>query len=128
MRKKTGNKKSIYMSWIRSYLLVLLIPIIVGSIIYIQATDIIESEINKSNEAMLRQVQLTIDAHMKDLQRIVMEIAFEDNFNSISSDNGQSPSIPQYITVEFQQKLNNFLQYNSFINYLYVFLAVAIEL
>ncbi len=128
MRKKTGNKKSIYMSWIRSYLLVLLIPIIIGSIIYIQATDIIESEINKSNEAMLRQVQLTIDAHMKDLQRIVMEIAFEDNFNSISSDNGQSPSIPQYITVEFQQKLNNFLQYNSFINYLYVFLAVAIEL
>lgn len=128
MRKKTGNKKSIYMSWIRSYLLVLLIPIIIGSIIYIQATDIIESEINKSNEAMLRQVQLTIDAHMKDLQRIVMEIAFDDNFNNISSDNGQSPSIPQYITVEFQQKLNNFLQYNSFINYLYVFLAVAIEL
>lgn len=123
MLKKTGNKKSIYMSWIRSYLLVLLIPIIIGSIIYIQATDIIESEINKSNEAMLRQVQLTIDAHVKDLERIVMEISLDANFNNIVIEKAQNPSIPKYVTVEFQQKLNNFLQFNSFINYLYTFLS-----
>lgn len=122
MVKNNLKHKSIYRTWVFSYLLVLVVPIIVGFLIYIQATKIISSQINKTNEAMLTQVQLTLDAHVKDLDRIAKEISFEDNFKNIIMAKEQIASSPRYITVEFQQKLNQYLQFNNFIEYLYVYL------
>jgi YesN/AraC family two-component response regulator len=122
MDKNPLKQKSIYRSWIFSYLLVLVVPIAIGFLIYIQATNIISSQINKTNEAMLTQVQLTVDAHVRDLDRIVKEISFKDDFKNIIMANEDLAITPKYITVEFQQKLNQYLQFNNFIDYLYVYL------
>lgn len=84
--KKTGHgKRSILISWIISYMAILLIPIVASLFVYIGTGSVIEQEINRANTAILKQVVQVIDNSLWEIQRFSTELAINDKIKSIST-------------------------------------------
>lgn len=56
--------KSVAYKWIVSYAVIMLIPLIVSAIIYLQTKQIVEYEIERAGHAMLKQMQNTVDSEI----------------------------------------------------------------
>jgi AraC-like DNA-binding protein len=77
------RSNSILFSWIRSYALVLFIPIVMMGIIYVQTQRVIEEEINRANSSLLEQVREEIDAQLEHVQRLREVISFNTRVRSL---------------------------------------------
>lgn len=72
----SGRKtKSVWSAWFRSYVLILLIPMLVMLLVYVQTGSVIEKEMNRSNGALLRQLQQELDGQIDHIQRMSDVIA-----------------------------------------------------
>lgn len=69
------KKHSVFVSWLVSYVSILLIPVAISSVVYFLSAKVIEDEINRANVAMLKQVQQVIDAQMEGVKNLSMNIA-----------------------------------------------------
>jgi len=61
LKSRVIKRNSILLSWLISYVLILLIPVIISGYVYSESIRIIEREINNSNTVMLKQIQENID-------------------------------------------------------------------
>lgn len=73
---KFVKNRSILISWLISYISILLIPIIISGFVYRESTKIVEREINNNNVIMLRQIQGIIDKKMADVERLSLQVAW----------------------------------------------------
>ena len=74
-----------------SYIVVLAIPIIMTGAIHFQSENIVEKQIKESNEAVLKQMKLTIDQRLNEIDMLesqiltnqaVSKIMFTDNLST----------------------------------------------
>lgn len=70
------RRNSILYAWLRSYALVLLIPVVMMGIVNVQTNKVIEDEINRANASLLKQLQEEIDSQIEHVQRMREVIAF----------------------------------------------------
>lgn len=70
------NRWSILWSWFLSYSLILLIPILIGFFVYVQVRQLVETEINRANAALLEQVKQVLDGQMDSINRMSVQVAF----------------------------------------------------
>lgn len=70
------KKKSIIFPWLLSYIAILLVPVLTGTLIYVKSNQTIVGEINRSNNLILSKVQKDVDTLLKDANRLSVEIAF----------------------------------------------------
>ena len=61
LSNKKPRKKTLYYSWTLSYLIVLLLPLLLSFIVYIQAYATIKSEVNSSQQASLTKLKTDFD-------------------------------------------------------------------
>ena len=52
-KKLFNNRNKVYLSWLASYAVVLFIPLIIGSMLYIQSIKVISEEVNRAHDASL---------------------------------------------------------------------------
>jgi two-component system, response regulator YesN len=71
---------SIFISWVMSYLLVLLVLIAINAAVYVQTQSIIKNEINRTSKGMLKQIQLSMDIGLNDVDTLVYQISMNTNF------------------------------------------------
>ena len=57
-----------------SYIVVLAIPIIMTGAIHFQSENIVEKQIKESNEAVLKQMKLTIDQRLNEIDMLESQI------------------------------------------------------
>lgn len=67
---------SILWSWFLSYSLILLIPILIGFFVYVQVRQLVETEINRANTALLQQVKQVLDGQIDSVNRMSVQVAF----------------------------------------------------
>lgn len=67
---------SILWSWFLSYSLILLIPIMIGLFVYVQVRDLVGTEINRANAALLQQVKQVLDGQIDSVNRMSVQTAF----------------------------------------------------
>ena len=53
-----------YLSWLASYAVVLFIPLIIGSMLYIKSIKVISEEVNRAHDASLEQAKTVIDSNL----------------------------------------------------------------
>lgn len=63
-------------SWFLSHSLILLIPIMIGLFVYLQVRELVETEINRANAALLQQVQQVLDGQIDSVNRMSVQMAF----------------------------------------------------
>lgn len=121
------TSRSILISWIKSYLLVLLILIIINIAVYSQTYDIIKNEINRMNEAMLKQMQQSIDTGLESIDTLTFQISMDTRYRRIATWTDKEANDilfkPEYDSVvEAMKRLGEFKNVSPFVNGMYIYL------
>lgn len=106
---RTDRTRSIYSQWLFSYTLVLVLPVALSVFFYFQSVDMMRSEIERANAAMLRQTQQAIDGRLGEVQRTALQVAM-------------NPRILQAVTSEGQDAATRMRYYNAMIELKYAVL------
>jgi AraC-like DNA-binding protein len=70
-------RHSIIFTWLLSYALILLVPVIFTGFIYLNTVKVVENEINNSNLLLLKKIQQQMDGLLTNARRTVYEIKFD---------------------------------------------------
>lgn len=77
------NNRSVFASWLFSYFLLLLMPILISCIVYNKAQGIIENDMINANRENLYQTQQAIDKELEDMNKFILFVSFNKSFNQI---------------------------------------------
>lgn len=65
----------VFFKFLFSYLLILLIPIVLSIAVFDRAKSIVHEEAQRANNLLLRQMQLYLDVHLRDVERLSSLVA-----------------------------------------------------
>lgn len=121
MGKIRKTNPRLFFSWLLSYVVILLVPVAVSGIVYQKSGRVIESEIVTANMAAMAQLQEVTDSYIKGLERISVEIGFDEKIVGLMNLKGSPNEYHQY---EMTKLIENFKLYrvaNNFIDYFYIY-------
>lgn len=120
-QKKLMFSKSVAYKWMVSYAVIMLIPLIVSAIIYLQTKQIVEYEIERAGHAMLKQMQNTVDSEMNQAEKMAMQLSIHNDVNKYLN-----LTLPDERTQSFQiykarQELSKYKSTNDFVTGIYLY-------
>lgn len=115
------NSRSVMMTWLISYISVLLVPIVISVIIYMATLHIVENEVNRSNELLLTQIEQAIDSKLKSLEQLTLEIAYNKKVTSFINVSAPLKDDDHFQLFNIAGDVRVFKMANDFISQLYVY-------
>ncbi|HPT86987.1 MAG TPA: hypothetical protein PL004_03910 [Bacillota bacterium] len=79
------RKHRILLTWLLSYLVILMLPLVITTLIYTQTAKVLEKQISKSNTIFLSRLQKEMDAVTQEVTRLCNQIAFDPKVNQLLS-------------------------------------------
>lgn len=122
LKERTTYNRSILITWLISYLSILLLPIIISGFVYIESTKIVEREINNNNVIMLKQIQKLIDKKIADINRLGLQIAWNPKLDSLLYNTKPMDFRGRFTITQIQKDFLTYKVANGFINDIYVYL------
>ena len=83
MRIGIHKIKSVFISWLLSYLVIILITIIIALFGYWVSIKVIQSETDRAHMESLNQVKQVVDSKLNDIQRISVEASLNERINNM---------------------------------------------
>jgi two-component system, response regulator YesN len=124
LKKISLNKNRIFFCWMKSYILILVIPVFIAVITYYMSIRIIKEEVDKAHYASLNQLKTIIEGKFDEIERIANQIAMDKNLAQIlyshNSDENHNDEVLNII--RFQRDLAKFKSTNYFIEDTYVYI------
>lgn len=102
------KKNRTFLTWMASYVLILVIPILIGLFAYFQSIKIIYEEVNKVHDSSLRQFKLSMDGRLTEIDRISNEILLSERVKAFMSMEPPLQPEQMYPITEIQSFLNKF--------------------
>ncbi len=100
---------TVFFRWFSSYLLILIIPILLSIGIYTYSFQSTKAQTNKVNDALMEQVKIEIDNHIKEINKLFNWVALDNNVQIASNIQNQFTAKDQlllYNLVKNLQALN----------------------
>lgn len=119
---KTIKIGKLLITWLISYLSILLIPIIISGIVYVKTASIVEKEINNNNLILLKQVQKLIDKKMLDVKQLGLQVAWNSKLVSLFYNDKPMNPEGRYSISRLQKDLRIYKVANGYIREIYVYL------
>lgn len=88
------KRESIIVTWLVSYSAVLIVPILISLVIYMQANETLKSEIHRANDSLLKQMRYTIDTQVDLMKRLNMEMTWSPNLQTLMYSNQPAKEAP----------------------------------
>ena len=118
---KTNIRRSkIVISWLLSYAIVLIIPVLCNVFIYQKASGTIKEELYQSNDRMLTTLQSNMDDTLSAISTLAMNISLNSNFKDILAQTEDSAQT-RFLLTNFASELRSYRVYNSNISDIYLF-------
>ena len=106
------KNRSIFQRWLLSYFSILVIPLIISNIVFINTENIVQQEVKRANTALLKQMQQTVDARIQEIGTLSFQI-------------GMSPNLIKFLNTQSSQYANDPLSKFSILpNFLLVYLII----
>jgi two-component system, response regulator YesN len=87
-------------TWVASYILMFILPIIISGVMYYRVENIVRNEVNRANDFLLNEMQNYMDSLISDIENMAVEIAYNVNIRPLLR-LGKMPSIEnQYKILE----------------------------
>ena len=83
MLKKFFEVKSVIVTWIISYIAILIIPLAVSLIVFMNVEHIVSEEVLISNNYLLKQIQQEVDNILNEVKKINTDIMFDYNIQKV---------------------------------------------
>jgi hypothetical protein len=116
---KIIRKRSIKYPWLISYATLLIIPILISVLVYIVSSNVLEGEISKANNSLLKQVQYEIDSRLKDIEKAAFEISINPSVKELAFMDNNLKEGQLFNTV--MKDLSVFKITNPFLDNIYLF-------
>jgi AraC-like DNA-binding protein len=114
--------RSVFIKLLLSFLFVFMIPVLIGSIVYVKSEQIMVDNAYRSNSAMLEQVKHVANGRTQEVDYIMRQIAFHPKLRLLlEKDDASNSPRDQYEFIEFMDELTRFTAYNNFVEDLYVY-------
>jgi len=68
-----------------SYILILILPIVIGSVVYHQSVNILKQQIIKSNFLILNQTKEILDQRFREVENLITQLAFNNKIRQLLS-------------------------------------------
>lgn len=120
--KSSITRRSVKFSWALSYIMVLVVSLFVCIIAYLGIEKIIQTEINRSNDIFLKQVQQYIDSLVTDARLTGINIALSPQANNIMNIEKPLKSSDTQIINECIRMLKEYKLSNNTIHDIYIYL------
>jgi AraC-like DNA-binding protein len=115
-------KRSVFLFWLCSNLAILCVPIVITMVVLFRSQHLLHSEVIRSNEALLNQVKMSLDAEIKDMKRMGLQLSLEPKvINYLGLKDYQSTQA-KLDTLQMISTLRTYTASNGDIADLYVYL------
>lgn len=121
MSFKDYNRKSMFVTLILSFVLVLLIPLMSEGFLYRKMESVMEQNANRSNLAMLNQIENVIDNQLHEAHQLAYEIAFNPKLEPLLRYHNPPTPDNNYQYISMIEDLKNYHAFNNAIDYYYLY-------
>ncbi|WP_121609113.1 AraC family transcriptional regulator [Mesobacillus foraminis] len=115
-----GTRKTVFVKLLISYLIVLLLPVIIGIFLFYRIESLMVENANKSNTAMLEQVSDVLDNRFKEVEQLSLQISLDQKLNRLMMN---QQKISNYEYIDFVKELKTYQTVNPYINDYYVYFS-----
>ncbi|MCG8502698.1 MAG: AraC family transcriptional regulator [Firmicutes bacterium] len=88
---------NLFVTWLLSYIIILLITLLLSIFAYSKALHMIESEITKAHEVSLRQLQKSVDQVLENIENMSIEIIYNDRNRQVINLGNQYDAFARYV-------------------------------
>ncbi|OBZ12682.1 helix-turn-helix domain-containing protein [Bacillus sp. FJAT-26390] len=113
--------RSIIITWLISYISVLLVPIIISGIIYAATWHVVASEVNRANESLLNQMEQAIDSNLLDIERLSTEMTLSNRLAGFLDVEAPIQDPDYYTLTGIAKDLRIYKMANDYIEEIYVY-------
>ena len=109
--------------FIITYLSMLLLPLLLGLLIYTTSVNVIEEEISESNETMLIQLRQDIDRRLLDVREMAMKIELDTRVTSLAYRKLPLDMAQRYTMFQIVQDFRAYLVPDRYVDRFFVYLC-----
>lgn len=113
--------KSVANKWMISYAVIMLIPLVISAIIYVQTKQIVEYEIKRASQAMLKQVKYMVDSEVSQTEKLAMQLSINSDVSRFVNLSQSLEPNEAFSIYQIRQELGKLKSTNDFINGIYVY-------
>ena len=124
MRKASRKEKTIektFITFLVSYLLVLMVPIIICSVIYINVVQVIREQEKHSHIAMLRQVSYDVETKLQEIFTMATNIAMTQSVQAFLPAKRQMTEDSRYLVFNVINNIQPYRNSNRFVKDFYIY-------
>lgn len=117
------RRKSVFVTILISYIVLLTIPLAAGSVGYRVADNLLTRNVDRANAAMLEQIQHMMDSRMKEIDRITMQLAMNPDVLWLSSNTESIHGQVQMHALDLMKQLSSLINANDFLQSIFLYFA-----
>ncbi|MGF7029118.1 AraC-like DNA-binding protein [Paenibacillus mucilaginosus] len=111
--------KSVFVTLLLSFMIVFMVPVMIGSFVYIKIEDMMVRNAYGSNSVLLEQLKYVVNSRTQEVDFLMRQIAFHPK-QQLLMQQGKSVT-DEYAFIEFMKELTRYKAYNTFIEDMYVY-------
>ncbi|MBD0381396.1 AraC family transcriptional regulator [Paenibacillus sedimenti] len=121
--KMIFNGQSIVLTWLTSYIVVLLLPIAIGFLLYFESSRTLKEEIHQANDSLLKQIREIMDNQFKMMEQLNFEMTWGVRMQELLYSNKYEAFPKEYVYDVYQiaQDLKLFKNSYPLIDSFYVY-------
>ncbi|MGG1554835.1 helix-turn-helix domain-containing protein [Paenibacillus ferrarius] len=118
------NRQSIVLTWLISYIVILLLPVVIGVLLYFESNRTLKEEIQQANDSLLKQVREVMDNQFKAMEQLNFEITWNVSLQELLYSNKYEafPKDYRYDTYQIARTLAQYKTSYPLIDSFYVYL------
>lgn len=120
---KLTTRRSVFVTLLLSYVLILLIPLGIGSLIYSRMSGAMVEQANRSNTGLLEQAKQAIDQRLAELDQFSVQVALNTRLLSLLSNGPESQRNESLVNSDIIKDLGRLRATSSFIDEMYVYVS-----
>jgi len=114
-----GSK--LYLTWLVSYIVIFIVPLLVGVIVYSKAETIILNETLNTNREVIRQVKVSSDFKLKEFDYLSLQIALNQKVVKFLNYDENLDEDQRYTIIQILADFNVYINSNSFVDTFFVY-------
>jgi two-component system, response regulator YesN len=114
-------KSRIFVRYLLSYLMILSIPILIGSFAYNRALDLVEQDAIDLNTIIIEQGRDVVDTYLKEVDNTTKQLALGLTSNNITYSSGSVTAADVVKIMEVKRYLSSFILTNGFVKQYYIY-------
>lgn len=118
---KGNGPKSVFITLLTSYIIILLIPVIIGSTLYKNVEKLMVDNANRAHLGMLEQVKQVMDNRLGEIDSMTVQLALNPKLLWLLSNVGGDTVNDQIKFLEFMKEVKNFRNISTFIEDFFIY-------